>query len=609
MQIVNNILRIAGGETTVTDDYGKKVAAPAVKIGISYLLELDLRSDVSDEETGVLLPLPWEQISEAQSFYLCVDGDWDKDTTPKLLSASNISIEQSEDGRTLLIAALPNTLREALIEAVNKKKNVSLMCEIGGYKVTDETEGTTETIFCVNFDLILQNRLYYNDGEFPEDITTNPEYLTRSETIALINEFLQSDVPGPDGKSAYQIAQELGFAGTEAEWIESLKGAAGDSAYAVAVAEGFEGTEQEWLNSLKGRDGLSAYALAVQNGYPGTLTSWLEDLKGENGESAYQIAVRVQGFEGTEQEWLQSLHGKDGAGIQYDAFGIPSDRSLYDGEAAGFRYLSSVNDDGIRVNYVYIWEKTGSGPTDWSEPLIIKNYGNTQTKFDIIKPAVMDYWDNSVYDYFQIDLKLYPYAMITQVTLDTAEGEQVLPFGSSFGVEKVVFINTGESDTGYTGRIARIYFGKNIPTWTRGRIYLSQMVAPEDITLVVPAAKAIMYYGYIQSAGLSSVTAITDEILEAAISAGTMIKADAKVLTKTSLGIVPAGAFVTVIVPENFTASKDNGFNGIVEFSENNGQTGTGANGAEITLSDVKYKVYGEFKLTNSEVFFYVSNN
>jgi hypothetical protein len=118
-----------------------------------------------------------------------------------------------------------------------------------------------------------------------------------------------------------------------------------------------------------------------------------------------------------------------------------------------------------------------------------------------------------------------------------------------------------------------------------------------------------MYYGYIQSAGLNSVTAVTVEILEAAIKAGTMIKSDAKVLTKTSLGIVPAGAFVTVIVPEKYNVSKDNGFGGIVDFAENNGQSGTGANGSEITLANVKYKVYGEFKLTNSEVSIYVSNN
>lgn len=592
MQTVNNILKIAGGETAVTDEYGKKVSAPSVKIGISYLLELDLRSDAVDEETGVLLPLPWKQVGDAQSFYLCVDGDWDKATTPKLLTSSNIKLEQTEDGRTLLIAALPNTLREALIEAVNKKKNVSLMCEIGGYKVTDAEAGTTETIFCFNFDLVLQNRLYYGDAEIPEDVIEEPEYIAkfRAETIALINEFLRSETPGPDGKSAYDIAVELGFKGSKEEWLESLKGLPGTN--------GKDGTD--------GKDGLSAYALAVQNGYPGTLTSWLEDLKGEAGESAYQIAVRVQDFKGTEAEWVESLKGKDGTGMQYDAFGNPEDRSVYDNQNKGFRFMASVNDDGVRVNYVYIWEKLSDGLADWSEPLIIKNYGNTQTKFTVIQPVVMDYWDSSVYDFFQLELKQYPNAMIVQVTLETAEGELVLPMWSDFGVKKIVFINGTDS------RMAKIYLGQQIPAWTQGKIYLSQLVATEDIKLVTPTAKNKIYYGYIDGSDMASVKGITWDILKQAIADKTMVEIDAKTLPKTSIGTPPAGAFTVVIVPENgFVATKDNGFGGQTSFIEDTpgGLKGTGANGAEIILNSIKYKVYGEFQLNNAEVSIYVNNS
>ncbi len=47
------------------------------------------------------------------------------------------------------------------------------------------------------------------------------------------------------------------------------------SAYDIAVQNGFEGTEQEWLNSLKGK---SAYEIAVQNGFEGTEQEWLASL-------------------------------------------------------------------------------------------------------------------------------------------------------------------------------------------------------------------------------------------------------------------------------------------------------------------------------------------
>lgn len=65
---------------------------------------------------------------------------------------------------------------------------------------------------------------------------------------------------GPEGKSAYEVAVDAGYVGTEEEWLASLKGEpgdAGDSAYEIAVEHGYVGTEEEWLESLKGEDGFS----------------------------------------------------------------------------------------------------------------------------------------------------------------------------------------------------------------------------------------------------------------------------------------------------------------------------------------------------------------
>ena len=71
---------------------------------------------------------------------------------------------------------------------------------------------------------------------------------------------------GAAGKSAYEVAVDEGFDGTEADWLESLRGEPGSrggigpegkSAYEIAVKEGFEGDELEWLDSLKGTPGQS----------------------------------------------------------------------------------------------------------------------------------------------------------------------------------------------------------------------------------------------------------------------------------------------------------------------------------------------------------------
>jgi hypothetical protein len=111
------------------------------------------------------------------------------------------------------------------------------------------------------------------------------------------------------------------------EQKDTLKGQNGLSAYEIAVNEGFEGTQSEWLKSLEGRTGdtgrggatgLSAYQIAQNEGYEGTKLEWLESLIGENGLSAYEIAVN-EGFEGTQLEWLESLKGsgvgEGGAGL------------------------------------------------------------------------------------------------------------------------------------------------------------------------------------------------------------------------------------------------------------------------------------------------------
>ena len=136
---------------------------------------------------------------------------------------------------------------------------------------------------------------------------------------------------GASGKSAYEVAKEGGYTGTEQQWLESLKGGKGDtgssgangkSAYEIAKEGGYTGTEQQWLESLKGgkgatgdagASGKSAYEVAKEGGYTGTEQQWLESLKGgagASGKSAYEIA-KEGGYTGTEQQWLESLKGKD----------------------------------------------------------------------------------------------------------------------------------------------------------------------------------------------------------------------------------------------------------------------------------------------------------
>ena len=99
---------------------------------------------------------------------------------------------------------------------------------------------------------------------------------------------------------------------------------AGKSAYDIAVENGFKGTEAEWLESLKGKDGeslhiLDIYNLAIERGeFNGSLmefvTAYFKDVDIE-GKSAYDLYVESLDDPSTamsKEEWLASLKGETG---------------------------------------------------------------------------------------------------------------------------------------------------------------------------------------------------------------------------------------------------------------------------------------------------------
>ena len=147
---------------------------------------------------------------------------------------------------------------------------------------------------------------------------------------------------GTDGLSAYQIAVQSGFSGSNSEWLNSLKGEAsekgedGDNGWSPVVRVRTEGAKSaleifEWvggegekpveLGYLSENGVVSDFILATdmrgdrglqgiqgetgEKGDKGDVGA--EGMQGEQGLSAYDIVV-LNGFEGTEDEWLLSLN-------------------------------------------------------------------------------------------------------------------------------------------------------------------------------------------------------------------------------------------------------------------------------------------------------------
>ena len=123
-----------------------------------------------------------------------------------------------------------------------------------------------------------------------------------------------------------------------------------------------------------------------------------------------------------------------------------------------------------------------------------------------------------------------------------------------------------------------------------------------SVKLTITAART-MYYGYVMSSDeVYRVTDITADMLDVS----TVKSANAAALGKTSLGDAPSAAMVFVLLPKssNLRALKFDGISGYLEFEENNGGiTGSGANGAEVTLSGAAYRAYGEIRLVSGETF------
>ena len=92
------------------------------------------------------------------------------------------------------------------------------------------------------------------------------------------------------GPSAYEVAVENGFTGSETEWLESLKGPAGEAGEegdaGNAGAAGYPG--------LPGQPGLDphTYKQFYEN-YTKTVQEWLASLKGTDGEDGHNVTVTV----------------------------------------------------------------------------------------------------------------------------------------------------------------------------------------------------------------------------------------------------------------------------------------------------------------------------
>ena len=177
-----------------------------------------------------------------------------------------------------------------------------------------------------------------------------------------LNKRNKQNAPAVDGKSAYEMALDAGFSGTEKEWLDSLKGTSGTSglnAYEIAQRESnFTGTVEEFLASLVGVDGD----------------------KGDNGKNAYEEA-KANGFLGTEEEFIEMLN----LAIEKNAKGETGDKGDIGVSVTNVDASYELGNDGY--TYLYLHYEFSNG----SEIDKISKIGKKIEDFIDVYPSVIPY--------------------------------------------------------------------------------------------------------------------------------------------------------------------------------------------------------------------------
>ena len=192
--------------------------------------------------------------------------------------------------------------------------------------------------------------------------------------------------PGPDGKTAYEIAVEQGFVGTETEWLDSLVGTPGEdgrTAYQVAVDNGFVGTEQQWLDSLVGPRGPQG----LQGLQGPTGDQGIQGPPGEDGVSSYTHIAYATGIRG---EGFSTSHFPEATYIGMYVDSNPNDStnygnynwSLIKGADGNQGIQGPPGEDGMTPYFHTAWANSADGVSGFSTTVSIgKTYIGVYTDY------------------------------------------------------------------------------------------------------------------------------------------------------------------------------------------------------------------------------------
>ena len=308
---------------------------------------------------------------------------------------------------------------------------------------------------------------------------------------------------GAAGKSAYEIAVDNGFQGTEQEWLDSLKGSSsgsqGKSAYDIWLENGHTGSEADFLEWLKGEKGdkgdkgeQGEKGDNGATGNPGTAgkdgATWLvgsidpRSFEGKDGDlylniSTWDVWHKVSG------EWtlLGNIKGADGTGSgSEDSQNVIMNFGAMTLAAGEQKYIVGTTDVPLsRIdngNYYFVAE-TESAPAD-GKLSIIHTFSGTEYPTDMYMPLSNRYQcffpksDNTVSVYIKnnsdSELKIKSLKLVEYVAPTIEEGKEVEVYANSSGILYLPF----DMDSSLAGKNVKITISNWVNTTTATSKYL-----------------------------------------------------------------------------------------------------------------------------------------
>ncbi len=181
MQILPGIIQILNGTGSWAGRNGEHGETPRITVALAARLLIDLRgADRATPETADLAPYPFTEFADCVSWYIAIDSDYNQLTMPPIKRSTGISITQDDDGKTILAADLPILDSPEIRATVKTAGEIPLKGEIGAL----DAEGNS--VFCVDFPIILKNRVYIPGGGGDTPDPQDPEYLNTDQVKAFV---------------------------------------------------------------------------------------------------------------------------------------------------------------------------------------------------------------------------------------------------------------------------------------------------------------------------------------------------------------------------------------------------------------------------------------